>query len=152
MKNLVVFVIVTLCCTTVSAQTFNPRVSKDSLKILTTKMEILKLNIKVLELKVKEAEAETDVEKLRINLLESKGDAAASLEKREENTDRSSRLEDQTKVKKLAKNAERDAKDAKKALDRFDKQKGKIDEIRAEIIAEVRKLTYKKPIIIFDYQ
>ncbi|WP_354359394.1 hypothetical protein [Pedobacter sp. UYP30] len=152
MKKLIFAVVAIFACISVSAQTYTPKVSKDSLKIINTKIDVLKQNIRVLELKVKEADEEANVEKLRIKLLEANGDAKASLEKREENTDRSSSSNDQDKVNKLAKDAQRDSKDAQRALDHYDKQIKKVEDFRAEITSEERKLTYKKPIIVYDYK
>ncbi|MGY3052637.1 hypothetical protein ACVWYG_000833 [Pedobacter sp. UYEF25] len=151
MKKLLFVLVAILAGSAASAQTYTPKVSTDSLKIILTKIEVLKQHIKVLELKGKEADEETLVEKLRINLLEANGEAKVSLEKREENTNRSSGIDDQTKVKKLAISAERAAINAKKALDRFNKQVKKVEDLRAEIISEVRKLSYKKPSIVYEY-
>ena len=134
------------------AQTYNAKVSKDSLGVLNTRVEVLKMSMKVLELKIKEAEEEADVEKLRLKLLEANGNAKASSEKHSENINKSGTMVDQKAAEKLTKKAKGDADDAQKALERYNKQIVKVEDIRTQIQGEERKLGYKKPQIIFDYK
>lgn len=134
------------------AQTYNPKVSKDSLGILNTRVEVLKMNMKVLELKIKEAEEEADVEKLRLKLLEANGNAKASSENHSGNINKSGSVVDQKAAEKLSKKAKSDADDAQKALERYNKQIAKVEDIRTQIQGEERKLGYKKPIVVYDYK
>lgn len=60
------------------AQTYKANVSQDSIKMLNTKIELLKTNKKIFELKVKESEEESEIEKLRLKLLEANVKAKAS--------------------------------------------------------------------------
>ena len=131
-----------------SAQTFTPNVSKDSVGVLTARQESLKASMKVQELKIKEAEYEAEVEKLRLKLLEANGNAKESAA---QNSGEQANTGDAKAIEKLAKKAKNDAADAKKALTRYEKQIEKVDELRNEIRTEERKLTYKKPNIIFNY-
>ena len=55
-------------------------------------------------------------------------------------------------MEKLAKKAKNDTADAAKALERYNKQIEKVEQLRTEIRAEERKLLYKKPFIVFQYQ
>lgn len=148
MKRLLIAAAILFSGTATFAQAYTAKVSKDSLKILNTKIEVLKQNIKVLELKVKEADEESDVEKLRLKMLEANGDAKVSSAK----SDKITGLEDKDKIIKIAKTAKRDASDAQKALDKYTKQIAKVEDLRAEITSEERKLTYKKPVIVYDYK
>lgn len=132
----------------VNAQTFAPNVSKDSVGVLTARQESLKASMKVQELKIKEAEYEAEVEKLRLKLLEANGNAK---EFAAQNSNQQSNTGDAKAMEKLAKKAKNAAADAKKALSRYEKQLEKVDELRNEIRVEERKLTYKKPIIIYSY-
>ncbi|TCD04581.1 hypothetical protein EZ449_16655 [Pedobacter frigidisoli] len=136
----------------VMAQTYNPKVSKDSLSILNNRVEVLKMNMKVLELKIREAEEEADVVKLRLKLLEANGNAKASSENHSGNINKSGTVVDQKAAEKLSKKAKSDADDAQKALERYNKQITKVEDIRTQIQGEDRKLGYKKPILVYDYK
>lgn len=131
-----------------SAQTYTPNVSKDSIGVLTARQESLKASMKVQEFKLKEAEYEVEVERLRLKLLEANGNAKESAA---QNSGEQANSKDAKALDKLAKKAKNDAADAKKALMRYEKQIEKVDELRNEIKAEERKLSYKKPIIIYSY-
>ncbi|MCX2573190.1 hypothetical protein [Pedobacter sandarakinus] len=128
------------------AQNYSPRVSKDSLAVLTTRVEILKMNNKVLALKIKEAEEEAEVEKLRIKLVEAEGDANASADKSSSTSKNSNDLK---VVEKTAKKARNDGQNAQKALERLAKQIANVEDIRDQIQREERKLGYRKPNILF---
>lgn len=132
----------------VHSQSFAPKVSKDSVGVLTSRIESLKASIKVQELKVKEAEYETEVEKLSVKLLEAIDN---SKESAAQNSSAQAKVGDAKAMEKLAKKAKNDSSDAKKALERYQKQVEKVDDIRNEIRSEERKLSYKKPIVIFNY-
>lgn len=154
MKN-ICFIILSLCfaANMANAQTYTPKVSKDSLGILAARLDALKASAKVQELKIKEAQEEEEVEKLRIKLLEANGNAKASAS---QNNDVSEKLKtvnvDAKTLEKAAKKAKNDTADAQKALERFNKQIQKVEDIRTQIQGEERKLTYKKPFIIYDYK
>lgn len=149
MKTLLLFSGIVLAGTTLAnAQTFTPNVSKDSVGVLTARQESLKASMKVQDLKIKEAEYEAEVEKLRLKLLEANGNAKESAV---QNGGTKANSGDAKAMEKLAKKAKNDADDAKKALTRYQKQIEKVDELRNEIKAEERKLTYKKPVIIYNY-
>ena len=149
MKALLLMVgIMLFGATLANAQTFTPNVSKDSLGVLTARQESLKASMKVQELKIKEAEYEAEVEKLRLKLLEANGNAKESAA---QNSGEKPNGADAKAMEKLAKKAKSDAEDAKKALTRYQKQIEKVDELRNEIRAQERKLTYKKPVIIYNY-
>ncbi len=144
--------IIVLFTYVVKAQTYTPNVSKDSLAVLNTRLDILKASIKLQELKIKESEEETDVEKLRIKLLEANGNAKESMLKSSNMSEQlKAGTQDAKAMEKVAKKAKNDASDAIKALDRFNKQIEKIESLRIEIKAEERKLSYKKPIILYNY-
>ncbi|RZL40439.1 MAG: hypothetical protein EOP00_26660, partial [Pedobacter sp.] len=78
LKIYFIIAVATICTTAVKAQTYSPKVSKDSTAVLKARLESLKASAKVQELKIKEAEEEEEVEKLRIKLLEANGNAKAS--------------------------------------------------------------------------
>ncbi|TDG35191.1 hypothetical protein EZJ43_14935 [Pedobacter changchengzhani] len=153
-KKVILSILVMGATAPLMAQTYTPYVSKDSVGILNTRIDVLKASIKLQELKIKESEEEADVEKLRLKLLEANGNARTSSEKssRSSNrTDGGSSI-DLKEMAKLAKRAKNDADDADKALDRFNKQIKKVDDIRNEIQSEERKIGYKKPLIMFIYK
>jgi len=136
------------------AQTYKANVSKDSVNILNTRIDLLKTNIKILELKVKESQEEDAVEKLRLKVLEANGKAKASAE--ETNTYSSKTVSgssiDMKSMDKMSKKVKGDAIEARKALDRFNKQVGKVEDIRSQIKTEERKVGYRKPAVIFSYE
>jgi len=105
--------------------------------------------MKVQELKLKEAEEEADVEKLRVKLLEANDNAKESTS---QNSSEQAKSGDAKAMEKLAKKAKNDTADAAKALERYNKQIEKVEQLRTEIRAEERKLLYKKPFIVFQYQ
>lgn len=148
-----IIAVATACATTVKAQTYSPKVSKDSAAVLKARLESLKASTKVQELKIKEAEEEEEVERLRIKLLEANGNAKAAAS---QNNDVSEKMKnitiDAKALGKAAKKAKNDSANAQKALERFNKQINKVEDIRTQIQGEERKLTYKKPLIVYDYK
>jgi len=150
MKTFFLTAMVLLSGTTlVKAQSYTPKVSKDSVGVLVARQDALKASMKVQELKLKEAEEEADVEKLRIKLLEANGNAKESTS---QNSSEQAKSGDAKAMEKLAKKAKNDTADAAKALERYNKQIEKVEQLRTEIRAEERKLLYKKPFIVFQYQ
>lgn len=135
------------------AQTYTPKVSKDSVGMLNARLEALKASAKVQELKIKESEEEDEVEKLRIKLLEANANAKNSAA---QNSNLSEKLKsagvDSKAIEKAAKKAKNDTADAQRALERYNKQIQKVEDIRTQIQGEERKLTYKKPLLVYDYK
>lgn len=136
------------------AQTYTANVSQDSVKTLNNRIELLKTNVKILELKVKESEEEAVVEKLRLKLLEANGKAKASAE--ESNTYSSKTVSgssiDMKSMDKMSMKVKGDAAEARKALQKFNKQVANVEEVRAEIKTEERKIGYRKPSVVFSYE
>ena len=150
MKTFFLTAMVLLSGTTlVKAQSYTPKVSKDSVGVLVARQDALKASMKVQELKLKEAEEEADVEKLRIKLLEANGNAKESTS---QNSSELAKSGDAKAMEKLAKKAKNDTEEAKKTLERYNKQIEKVEELRNEIRTEERKLGYKKTFIVFQYQ
>lgn len=130
------------------AQTYSPKVSKDSLGILNGKVDVIKMQI--LELKTRKQKKK----KLRLKLLEVIGNAKESADNASRNvgkTDAGSSI-DLNNMAKLSKKAKSDADESLKALERYNKQISKVEDIRTQIIGEERKLGYKKPQLIYDYR
>jgi chromosome segregation ATPase len=152
-KIFVVMALAIIFSSTVKAQTYTPKVSKDSLGKLNARLEALKASAKVQELKMRESEEEYEVEKLRIKLLEANANAKNSAA---DNSNLSEKLKsssvDAKTMEKAAKKAKSDTENAQKALERYNKQIAKVEDIRTQIIGEERKLTYKKPLIVYDYK
>ncbi|MDN3586948.1 hypothetical protein QWY86_09730 [Pedobacter aquatilis] len=152
-KFLFAILLVTTCKVSM-AQTYTANVSQDSVKTLNNRIELLKTNVKILELKVKESEEEAAVEKLRLKLLEANGKAKASVE--ESNTYSSKTVSgssiDMKSMDKMSMKVKGDAAEARKALQKFNKQVANVEEVRAEIKTEERKIGYRKPSVVFSYE
>lgn len=154
MKRIIFACFIIAGSTSAMAQTYSPKVSKDSLRLLNGKVDVIKMQMKVLDLKIKEAEEEMNVEKLRLKLLEIKNNSKESADKASRNidkTDAGSSI-DLKNMAKLAKKAKSDADESQKALSRYNKQISKVEDIRTQIQGEERKLGYKKPQLIYDYR
>ena len=154
MRKLIFIFLISISTFPVLAQTYTAKVSKDSLGILTNRVEVLKASIKLLELKIDESKEEAEVEKLRMKLLEANGNAKASSEQTNNHSNKTaagSSIDVKT-MEKLSKKAKSDADNAQKALERFNKQIAKVEDIRTEIQGEERKLGYKKPVIVYNYK
>ncbi|WP_231459106.1 MULTISPECIES: hypothetical protein [unclassified Pedobacter] len=153
MKKFLFLVLLVSCYKVSLSQTYKANVSQDSVKNLNNRIELLKANIKILELKVKESEEEEEVEKLRLKLLEANGKAKASAEETHSYSDKtvSSSTIDMKSMDKMSKKVKGDAIEARKALERFNKQVEKVVEIRSQIQTEERKVGYRKPTIVFSY-
>lgn len=135
------------------AQVYTAKVSKDSIAILSARMEALKASQKVQELKIDEGKEEDEVEKLRVKLLEANDKAKESAAKNSQHTEKLSGGGINAKeTEKLAKRAKNDMQESQKALERYNKQIAKVEKIREQIRTEERKLDYKKPVIIFSYR
>lgn len=143
------------CCLNLAskAQTYTPKVSKDSLGVLFGRLEILKASLKLNELKIKEAEEEADVEKLRLKLLDANNAASESNAQELDATDKlNAGKMDIKAAEKIKKRAITNNSNATKALERFNKQIEKVEDIRTQIMGEERKLAYKKPAVIYNYE
>lgn len=154
MKKFLLIIILVITCKVTMAQTYKANVSQDSVKILNTRIELLKADIKILELKIKESEEEDAVEELRLKLLEANGKAKASAE--ETNTYSSKTVSgssiDMKSMDKMSKKVKGDAIEARKALERFNKQVAKVEDVQSQIKTEERKIGYRKPFVIFSYE
>ncbi|SOD18064.1 hypothetical protein [Pedobacter xixiisoli] len=138
---------------TASAQVYVAKVSKDSVGVLTGRLEALKISQKIQELKIDEAKEEAEVEKLRVKLLEANDKAKESAAKSSGHISKTGSSDINIKeTEKLAKKAKNDMEDSQKALDRFNKQIRAVEKVRAEIQTEERKAGYKKPLLSFNYQ
>ncbi|MFC3562023.1 hypothetical protein [Pedobacter jamesrossensis] len=154
MKKILFILFALGASTSVMAQSYTPKVSKDSVGILTNRIEVLKSSIKVLKLKIEEAKEEEEVEKLRLKLLEANGIAKASAEQSNNNSAKttSGTSVDLKAMEKFSKKAKSDSENAIKALERFNKQIAKVEDLRTQIQGEERKLSYKKPQIAYSYK
>jgi LPS O-antigen subunit length determinant protein (WzzB/FepE family) len=150
MRKIIILFFSIIAAVPAMAQSYSAKVSKDSVGILTNRVEVLKTSIKLLELKIKEADEEAEVEKLRLKLLEANDKSKESASKKNDQFKKET-LDAKT-LEKLGKAAKNDAGDAQKANDKFSKQIAKVEDIRTQIQGEERKLGYKKPQIIYDYK
>lgn len=153
MKRFLLITLLVITCKITMAQTYKANVSQDSIKMLNTKIELLKTNKKIFELKVKESEEESEIEKLRLKLLEANVKAKASAQ--ETNTYSSKTVSgstiDMKSMDKMSMKVKGDVIEARKALQRFNKQVSKVEDIRSQIKAEERKISYRKSAITFSY-
>ncbi|WAC42358.1 hypothetical protein [Pedobacter sp. SL55] len=141
---------VTLNVINAKAQVYVAKVSKDSVSILTSRLEALKASQKIQELKIDEAKEEAEVEKLRVKLLEANDKAKDAADKSNKTTQKlDGGTVDAKEMEKLAKKAKNALEDSQKALDRYNKQIGVVEKIRVDIQTEERKAGYKKPAIVF---
>lgn len=131
-------------------QSFTPNISADSLTVLKARQTMLKAQLKIYELKIKESEEESDVEKMRLKLLTAN---AKSKESAAKNNETSKQLSggnvDAKTIAKIAKAAKDDMADAQKALDNYNKQLKRVEEIRSDIRVEEGKLNSRTPVIKF---
>lgn len=146
----VILIVIAVSALSVKAQEFNPKVSRDSAGILSAQLEALKASQKVQELKLKEFDEQQEVEKLRVKLMLANDVAKASAAKSTETADKLKGTTDIKTQEKAAKQARNDAEDSQKALERFKKQIEKVELLRGQIQMEERKMTYKKPVIVFE--
>lgn len=145
-----VFCLATL---TVSAQNYTARISKDSLAILNSRLEVLKGAVKLNQLKISEADQEADIEKQKLKVLDLTGterEAAKEYSRMSEEL-KEGKVTDVKKVEKMSKRATASAKDLKNALDRLLKQIDKVEETRTEIQTEERKLANRSPLIVYEH-
>ena len=154
--KLIKYILTLLVCLatfTVSAQNYTARVSKDSLAVLNSRLEVLKGAVKLSQLKITEAEQEADIEKQKLKVLDLTGterEAAKEYSRMSEELKKGN-VTDVKKVEKMSKRATASAKDLKNALDRLLKQIDKVEEIRSEIQTEERKLANRSPLIIYNH-
>ena len=153
MKSILFLFLLFFCCSVfhVSAQDYVSKVSRDSVAVLTARIEILKSSIKLNELKLSEASQENDIQKQKLKIIELKG-SGKDFDK--ESKRLSDALENGTetdvkKVEKMSKKATSSAKSLSNAVNKLSRQIEKVEEIRSEIQKEERKLANKSPIIIY---
>lgn len=141
-----------LLASTVSAQNYKARISRDSVAVLQSRLEVLKYAIKLNELKLYEAEQEADIQKqkLRIVELNDSEKAAATESSRLSEALKAGRETDIKKVEKMSKKASNSAKDVKNATEKLRKQIDRVEELRAVIQTEERKLANRSPLIIYS--
>lgn len=154
MKIKIIYLIAALALvfvSSVNAQTYTPNVSKDSLKVLKDRMDVLKASLKVNELKIKEFEEEVDVEKLRVKLLKANEKAKESAVKNSELSKKlSTGVLEKKEVEKMANRAKNDMADSQKALESYKKQITRVESIRSTIGIEEGKIRAVKPRVIFE--
>lgn len=153
MKMLKPFISVLFCliASSVSAQNYNARISRDSLSVLQARMEVLKGAIKLHELKISEAELEADIEKQKLKVVDLNGSEKAAAEESSRLSDalKAGKETDIKKVEKMSKKATNSAKDVKNALEKLRRQVDKIEELRTEIQTEERKLANRNPLVVY---
>ena len=144
-------ILICLTASTVSAQNYNSRISRDSVAVLQSRMEVLKGAIKLNELKLSEAELEADIEKQKLKIVDLNGSEKAAAEESSRLSDalKTGKETDIKKVEKMSRKATNSAKDVKNALEKLRKQIDKIEELRTEIQTEERKLSNRNPLIIY---
>ena len=144
-------ILICLTASTVSAQNYNSRISRDSVAVLQSRMEVLKGAIKLNELKLSEAELEADIEKQKLKIVDLNGSEKAAAEESSRLSDalKTGKETDIKKVEKMSRKSTNSAKDVKNALEKLRKQIDKIEELRTEIQTEERKLSNRNPLIIY---
>ncbi|HUH33718.1 MAG TPA: hypothetical protein VLZ28_07170 [Daejeonella sp.] len=154
MKLLKPFLTLLFCAVTVSgfAQSYVSKVSRDSVAVLTARVEVLKSAAKLNELKLAEAEQEADIRKqeLKIADLISIEKATAEESSRLSEAFKEGKETNVKKVEKMSRKAAGSSKDVKNAQEKLQKQLNKVEETRTEIQTEERKLANREPIIIFS--
>lgn len=134
------------------AQTYTPKISKDSLTTLNASLGVLKATQKLYELKIEEAKQELEVEKLRVKLLAANDDAKDSAAKSSKHVEKMGTANvNVSAAAKIAKKAKSDMEAAHKALEKYNKQIKEVDKIRDQIIKEESKLKNNKPTLKFVY-
>jgi hypothetical protein len=153
MKNIFKYILVFISIVSISviakAQSFEPQISKDSLTVLKNNQLILKASLKIHELKIQEANEEEEAGKLLSKLLVANNVAKESAIYNSKITEGLKGAQDIKAVEKAAKKVKSDTADAQKALERFNKQLKKIDDLKSEIRNEERRILEVKPKIIF---
>lgn len=136
----------------VSAQNYNAKISRDSVAVLQSRLEVLKSSIKLNELKLNEAEQEAEIEKQKLKIVDLIGSEKAAAEESRRLSDalKAGRETDIKKVERMSKKAANSAKDVKNATEKLHKQIDKIEELRTVIQTEERKLANRTPIITYS--
>lgn len=148
------YIFTALLCFSVSvlfAQNYVSKVSRDSVSILSARLEVLKMETRVNQLKLTEAKQEADIEKQKLKIIDLRGSDkdAARESARLADALKEGKETDMKKAEKMSRKASGTAKDLKNALERLQKQIDQVEETRAEIQTEERKLTSRNPIIIY---
>jgi len=134
----------------VRAQSYTPNVSKDSLNVLKQRESMLKAHLKLNDLKIKESDEEAEVEKLRLKLIGANARAKESAAKNNDIGKKIGASATAKEIEKIAKEAKNDMNDAQKALEAYNKQLKRVDDIRSNIRVEEEKLQALQPRLLFE--
>lgn len=133
------------------AQNYVAKVSRDSLAVLNSRTEVLKMAGKLNQLKLSEAKQEEDIEKQKLKIIDLRGSDkdAAKESQRLADALKEGKETDMKKAEKMSRKASGTAKDLKNALERLQKQIDQVEETRTIIQTEERKLSSRSPVIIY---
>ena len=151
-KTIFFFLLFFGCHFNLSAQDYTSKVSRDSVAVLNSRIDILKSSIRLIELKLSEASQEADIQKQKLKIIDLKGsekDAVKESKRLSEALESGTEI-DIKKAEKMSKRATSSAKNLSKAVDKLRRQIDKVEDIRTEIQTEERKLTSKSPNIIYS--
>ena len=151
-KTISFFLLFFGCYFNLSAQDYTSKVSRDSVAVLNSRIDILKSCIRLIELKLSEASQEADIQKQKLKIIDLKGsekDAVKESKRLSEALESGTEI-DIKKAEKMSKRATSSAKNLSKAVDKLRRQIDKVEDIRTEIQTEERKLTSKSPNIIYS--
>ena len=135
------------------AQNYVPKISRDSVAVLNSRVEVLKMAVKLNQLKLSEAKQEADIEKQKLKIIDLRGsykDAAKESDRLAEAL-KEGKETDMKKAEKMSKKASGTAKDLKNALEKLQKQIDQVEETRTTIQTEERKLASRSPVIIYKH-
>ncbi len=150
-RKLLLTSFICFCSGYVFAQTFTPRIARDSAAVLTARISVLKSVLKLNELKLSEAEQEVDIEKQKLRIIELRGNEKTATEESDRVADaaKAGRETDMKKVDKLARRASSKSKSLDNAIEKLQKMIFKVEDTHTEIETEERKLLSRDPQIIF---
>ena len=151
-KILSFFLLFSGCYFNLSAQDYTSKVSRDSVAVLNSRIDILKSAIRLNELKLSEASQEADIQKQKLKIIDLRGSEKDALKesKRLSEALESGTEVDIKKAEKMSKRATASAKNLSKAVDKLRRQIDKVEDIRTQIQTEERKLTSRSPNIIYS--
>ena len=151
-KILSFFLLFSCCYFNLSAQDYTSKVSRDSVAVLNSRIDILKSAIRLNELKLSEASQEADIQKQKLKIIDLRGSEKDALKesKRLSEALESGTETDIKKAEKMSKRATSSAKNLSNAVDKLRKQIDKVEDIRTQIQTEERKLTSRSPNITYS--
>lgn len=137
-----------------SGQDYVAKVSRDSVAVLTSRIDVLKSAVKLNELKLSEASQEADIEKQKIRIIELRGSEKTSADESDRLSDalKKGTETDVKKVERMSRKANSKAKSLNNAIDKLQKQIDKVEDTRTLIETEERKLANRSPLIIYSDQ